>query len=136
VSDDGVVFGYMGQPKVAGIAQSRRAVWVDGIPYWISENLDVANGAPYSACVAMNQQGQILTNGPYAPQGIGGWVLNPNRRLPADLDGDCIVDGADLGALLKSWGPRNDQSTGADLNADGVVDGEDLGILLGQWTDG
>lgn len=48
-----------------------------------------------------------------------------------DLNGDYIVDGADLGALLAQWG-----STGsADLNDDGTVDGADLGILLGNWTE-
>jgi len=47
----------------------------------------------------------------------------------ADLDGDGIVDGADLGLLLQQWGSGGS----ADLNGDGVVDGIDLGILLQQW---
>lgn len=49
---------------------------------------------------------------------------------PADLDGDGDVDGADLGALLASWGG----SGPADLSGDGVVDGADVGLLLGAWT--
>lgn len=48
---------------------------------------------------------------------------------PADLNGDGLVDGADLGALLGQWG--SDGS--ADLNGDHVVDGADLGALLGAW---
>jgi len=48
---------------------------------------------------------------------------------PADLNGDGVVDGADLGLLLGQW-----ESAGpADLNDDGVVDGADLGLLLGAW---
>jgi len=47
----------------------------------------------------------------------------------ADLNGDGVVDGADLGILLKNWGG----SGIADLNGDGVVDGADLGILLASW---
>lgn len=50
---------------------------------------------------------------------------------PADLNGDGVVDGADLGLLLGTWG-----STGAapaDLDGDGTVDGADLGLLLGAW---
>lgn len=47
-----------------------------------------------------------------------------------DINGDEIVDGADLGLLLSSWG-TNDRA--ADLNADGWVDGADLGILLSAW---
>jgi hypothetical protein len=46
-----------------------------------------------------------------------------------DLNGDGVVDGADLGALLGGWahpGP-------SDLNGDGTTDGADLGILLGNW---
>lgn len=48
---------------------------------------------------------------------------------PADLNGDGMADGADLGLLLGNWG-----GTGAsDLNGDGTVDGADLGLLLGDW---
>ncbi len=46
-----------------------------------------------------------------------------------DLNGDGVVDGADLGLLLNSWGGDGV----ADLNGDGVVDGADLGILLNNW---
>jgi len=49
--------------------------------------------------------------------------------LPADLNGDGVVDGADLGLLLGQWGSDGP----ADLNDDGVVDGADLGLLLGAW---
>ncbi len=50
---------------------------------------------------------------------------------PADLNGDGIVDGADLGILLLNWGAC--EGCAADLNGDGVVDGADLGILLLNW---
>lgn len=52
-------------------------------------------------------------------------------RGSPDLNGDCLVDGADLGVVLGGWGG----SGAGDLNADGVVDGSDLGILLGSWGD-
>lgn len=48
----------------------------------------------------------------------------------ADINGDGVVDGADLGLLLGDWG-----GTSADLDGDGVVDGADLGVLLGSWGD-
>jgi len=48
----------------------------------------------------------------------------------ADLNGDGVVDGADLGVLLDAWGSGPGQ---ADLNGDGVVDGADLGLLLSAW---
>lgn len=48
-----------------------------------------------------------------------------------DLDGDGIVNAADLALLLAAWG-----SSGpfGDLNQDGVVDGSDLALLLAGWT--
>jgi len=49
----------------------------------------------------------------------------------ADLNGDGVVDGADLGILLTAWGTSD---CVADLSGDGVVDGADLGILLTTWT--
>lgn len=50
------------------------------------------------------------------------------QPCPADLDGDGVVGGADLGLLLGSWGTPNN-----DLDGDGVVGGADLGLLLGSW---
>jgi len=56
--------------------------------------------------------------------------------IPGDLNGDGIVDGADLGILLNAWGVCVVPGAGCpeDLNGDGVVDGADLGILLNNWT--
>ncbi len=48
---------------------------------------------------------------------------------PGDLDGNGIVNGADLGLLLGAWG-----TAGADLDADGTTNGADLGLLLGNWS--
>ncbi|MFG0275565.1 MAG: hypothetical protein ACF8QF_10950, partial [Phycisphaerales bacterium] len=49
-----------------------------------------------------------------------------------DLNGDGVVEGADLGLLLGAWGACAGACP-ADLNGDGVVDGADLGLLLGAW---
>jgi len=50
--------------------------------------------------------------------------------IPGDLNGDGIVNGADLAILLGQWGT----SGSADLNGNGVVDGADIAILLGSWS--
>lgn len=47
---------------------------------------------------------------------------------PADLTGDRVIDGSDLGRLLSAWGTGT-----ADLTGDSVVDGNDLGRLLSAW---
>jgi len=54
----------------------------------------------------------------------------------ADLNGDGVVDAADLGALLSQWGScrGGSENCPADLNGDGVVDGADLGLLLENWS--
>jgi hypothetical protein len=49
-----------------------------------------------------------------------------------DLTGDGLVDGADLGMLLASWGAC--ESCSADLDGNGEVDGADLGALLAAWS--
>lgn len=47
-----------------------------------------------------------------------------------DLNGDGVVDGADLAVMFANFG----QSGGsADVNGDGKVDGQDLGKILSNW---
>ena len=50
--------------------------------------------------------------------------------LTADINGDGVVDTADLGILLGLFGTSDPQ---ADLNGDGAVDTADLGILLSAF---
>jgi hypothetical protein len=47
----------------------------------------------------------------------------------ADLDGNRLVNGADLGVLLGNWG----NAGAGDLDGNGVVNGADLGALLGAF---
>lgn len=49
----------------------------------------------------------------------------------ADLNGDGLVNGTDLGAVLGLW---NTNVAAGDLNTDGTVDGNDMAIVLGSWT--
>lgn len=46
-----------------------------------------------------------------------------------DLDGNGLVNGADLGLLLGAWATAGP----GDLNGNGIVNGADLGLLLGAW---
>jgi hypothetical protein len=56
----------------------------------------------------------------------GGCVIA--APCPADLNGDGVVGGADLGALLAAWG-----TNGGDIDGNGDTDGADLGVLLAGW---
>jgi len=48
-----------------------------------------------------------------------------------DINGDGVVNGADLAALLGQWLTSD---CAADLDGSGVVNGADLAMLLGSWT--
>lgn len=61
----------------------------------------------------------------------GAGVLGPGASAPSpDLDGNGIVNAADLAVLLSQWGSAGS----ADLDEDGNVGAPDLAILLGAWT--
>ncbi len=49
-----------------------------------------------------------------------------------DINFDGIVNAADLGLLIASWGPC--KGCPADLNGDGIVDAADLGLMIAAWT--
>ncbi len=67
-------------------------------------------GAPASVSIALQGPAAIATN-------------------PADINGDGVVNAADLSALLGNWG-----GTGAtDINNDGVTNATDLALLLAAW---
>jgi len=65
--------------------------------------------------------------------GVVGPAAPPPPQCPADLNGDRVVNGADLGLMLGAWGPCPSSPCAADLNLDGVVNGADLGLMLGAW---
>jgi len=50
--------------------------------------------------------------------------------IPEDLNGDGVVDAADLAILLSAWGTKGP----GDFNGDGTVDAADLAALLAAWT--
>ena len=74
----------------------------------------------------------IRVGSPQPQEGSGTLLINCDpfeTPCEGDLNGDDVVDGADLGLMLSQWG--SDGS--ADLNNDGVVDGADLGLILAAW---
>ncbi len=104
----------------------RGVFWRDGEFFFLTD-IVVGNKATITDGVAINESGQTL-----AKSSMLGWVvLSPLVcGTFGDLNGDGVVDGADLGLLLSAWGSGGSD---ADLNEDGVVDGADLGLLLSAW---
>jgi hypothetical protein len=58
------------------------------------------------------------------------WVSRLVCRNPGDINGDGIINGADLTLLLGGWGVPGS----TDLNGDGSTNGADLAILLSNWS--
>lgn len=68
----------------------------------------------------------VVDMGPYEATGFLFVILG-------DINGDGVVDTADLGILIGDFGICLDRCCPADLNNDGVVDTADLGILLANF---
>lgn len=92
----------------------------DPIPSMPGPAIEQTMSITMSFSLSSGDQGSFTSVFTAAPAGVLG-----------DLNGDGIVDGADLGVLLSAWGAC--PSCAADLNGDGVVDGADLGLLLSNW---
>ncbi len=75
---------------------------------------------------------------PNLPGSEAGATMTLTVPCSADLNGDGVVGGADLGMLLAEWGPCQScetcQDCPADLTGDCQVGGADLGILLSSWS--
>ncbi len=56
--------------------------------------------------------------------------VEPCGGCSADLSGNGVVDGEDLGVFLIYWGTGQ---TSADLDGSGLVDAADLALVLDQW---
>lgn len=58
-----------------------------------------------------------------------GSILTIRTARSPDLDGDGLVNAADLTAVLASWG-----TPGGDVDGDGTTTASDLAVILAQWT--
>ena len=84
-------------------------------------------GAPWSSQVLSEElEAAIRTAVALSPR-----IVRENP-CPGDLNGDSVVNGADLGLFLTSWAATGD-CLAADFDGDGVVNGADLGWVLGAW---
>lgn len=83
--------------------------------------------------MAMSADGRALVGHGKNPNGK--WeayrVVLPPPSVEGDVNGDGVVDGADITAILGVWETGDEH---ADLNDDGVVNGADMTVLLGHWT--
>ena len=88
--------------------------------------------------VCENEVGQISANysdlgGNCVMQSCEGCEFAAEIPCPADLDGNGVVNSADLGLLATVWNSDGSAVEGADIDGDGVVGPADLGLLIGAW---
>ena len=113
----------MAAPMVSGaIAVMRQALDAQGLPAQPLEieELLFATGDPIENLPFGNWRRINL--------GRAAWVL---AQPCPDLNGDGMVDTADLSVLLATWGPCEDCP--GDLNFDDSVNAEDLAPLMARW---
>ena len=60
---------------------------------------------------------------------IKSFVAAGSCGVPGDLDGNGVVNGADIAILLNAWGGGGP----ADIDGDGTVDARDMSILLNNF---
>jgi len=85
------------------------------------------NGGLASAVLVANLYAVGLPKGALV-DGMGWWATP--QDCPPDLNGDGVVNGADLALVLGNW---NSPGGAADINNDGIVNGADLALILGAW---
>lgn len=71
----------------------------------------------------------VANNGSPQYTGLAEVAFSEERYCPGDLNGDGVVDTADLGIVLGAFGSGD---TG-DLTCDSITDTDDLGALLGAF---
>jgi hypothetical protein len=97
------------------------------------DNISFAPGAIAGVRSGLGKNGTLafVVNLMGATRGIVSYALAGGS--PADFNGDGMVDGMDLAALLATWGACGPPCP-TDLNGDGMVDGMDLAALLAAWS--
>ncbi len=112
-----------GYVSLADLAQQAGVVIPDG---WI---MNVPLG--------MSEDGLTIVGKATGPDGTSPFVLDlrpSGPPCPADSNGDGMVDGVDLTAVLSGWGSCTfGGDCPADFNSDGVVDGLDMSFVLSGW---
>ena len=95
--------------------------------------------APYASKLVFNAvagQTYYFAVGGYDNTSVGPFnieIIAPAPPpCPPDFNNDRVIDGADIGLLLSSWGYCG-ASCPCDIDQDGKVNGADLGLVLSGW---
>lgn len=73
--------------------------------------------------------GAISYQWPVSINGTAGGCSGGGNDCPADLDGNGVINGFDLSAVLAGWG-----TPAGDTNGDGTTNGIDITTILSAWN--
>ena len=118
-------------------------IWIEGRGYVALEDyaaehgVVVESGVRLALPMAMSADELTIVGTARGPFGTSPFVLDLHPSAapcPADINGDQLVDGLDLTAVLSGWGdcPFGSDCP-ADINDDTFVDGLDLTAVLSGW---
>jgi len=93
----------------------------------------IGEGAQLTAYYDNAQMFPSSTAGSGVPSNTTTATTKP-ATTPGDLNGDGVVNAADLSILLSNWNKTGSTAAQGDLNGDGVVNAADLSILLSKWS--
>lgn len=85
----------------------------------------------------------VVRSGAYVDPFAWGFESEPNTPIAAgadgpppcqgNLNGDNVVDAADLSVVISGFGMAVPPGTGGDVNGDGVVDSADLSVVVSEF---
>jgi murein tripeptide amidase MpaA len=99
---------------------------------WVAKSFRVADFVVPTSTVRLRFAARDLGSGSLVEAGVDDVrvVSLGCPEVAGDLNGDALVDAADLAILLGAWGTNGP----GDLDGSGSVDAADLALLLGAWT--
>ena len=138
---DGTMVGLAGYAGIAELAQFGNDDPTPSYELDVAYTVDAADADENGVLVAYADYGHTagrpeqlsghFMSEPLEQSASGSAAIGVRVTCEEDLNGDGVVDMADLGALLGSWGPCEDCD--ADLNGDGLIDANDLAALLASF---
>lgn len=99
---------------------------------WVEKTFRIADVVTPTSTMRVRFRARDLGNGSVVEAGVDDvkvFGYDCTAARPGDLNGDGVVDGADLGVLLGNWGNPGS----GDIDGNGTVDGADLGAMVADW---
>ena len=140
-TEDGDVMVGFQREGFGGFQRFRATIWTPDAgyqelkPYLNALGANIPDTFTLAVANSISDDGRVICGWGYEDVFFfqEAWVVvlpGADTPCPADLNGDGIVDGGDLGLLLAAWGTADEI---ADIDGSGDVNGADLGLILAAW---